>query len=264
MYGSSIALQTAIATALTLFPCYAARAQEKEDIRLRVGLGAQIRPEYLGSDGTEFAPLWDVAVARGSNQFDFEAPDDSFDIKLYSKNGFSFGPAANIAPGRDRSDVGARVEKLSTTVEVGGFVQYEVSDSIRLRTEVRQGIGGHDGLVASIGADHLWRQGDDYVFSVGPRLLLSDGNYQRAWFGVDSNSAVTSGLPEYRPDAGIHAVGATSAAFYQLSPRWGLFGFGRYERLVGDAADSPIVRELGSRNQFSAGAGLTYSFSIRR
>lgn len=264
MLRTAITIRAAIATALTLFPCYAALAQDKEDIRLRVGLGAQIRPEYLGSDGTEGAPLWDLSVARGSDQFDFEAPDDSFDIKLYSKNGFSLGPVANIVPGRDRSDVGARVEKLSTTVEVGGFVQYEVSDSIRLRTEVRQGIGGHEGLVASIGADHVWRQGDDYVFSVGPRLLLSDDRYQRAWFGVDADSAVNSGLPQYRPDAGIHAVGATSGVTYQLSPRWGLFGFGRYERLVGDAAKSPIVRELGSRDQFSAGAGLTYSFTIRR
>lgn len=264
MHRTTLSTRSVIASALILFPCYAALAQDKEDIRLRVGLGAQIRPEYLGSDGTEWAPLWDLALARGSDQFDFEAPDDSFDIKLYSKNGFSFGPVANIAPGRDRSDVGARVEKLSTTVEFGGFVQYEVNDSIRLRTEVRQGIGGHEGLVASIGADHVWREGDAYVVSVGPRLLLSNGRYQRAWFGVDADSAVTSGLPQYRPDAGIHAIGATSGAAYQLGPRWGLFGFGRYERLVGDAANSPIIRELGSKNQFSAGAGLTYSFSIRR
>jgi outer membrane protein len=118
--------------------------------------------------------------------------------------------------------------------------------------------------VASIGADHVWREGDDYVFSIGPRVLFSDSNYQRAWFGVDSDSAVTSGLPQYRPDTGIHAVAATSGATYRLSARWGLFGFGLYERLLGDAAKSPIVRELGSRDQFSVGAGLTYSFTIRR
>jgi outer membrane protein len=43
-----------------------------------------------------------------------------------------------------------------------------------------------------------------------------------------------------------------------------MFGFARYERLVGDAAKSPIVRELGSRNQLSGGAGLSYTFKMSR
>jgi outer membrane protein len=49
-----------------------------------------------------------------------------------------------------------------------------------------------------------------------------------------------------------------------LNDRWGLFGFARYERLVGDAAKSPIVREFGSRNQLSGGIGLNYTFTIPR
>ncbi|MEO6255217.1 MAG: MipA/OmpV family protein, partial [Sphingomicrobium sp.] len=56
----------------------------------------------------------------------------------------------------------------------------------------------------------------------------------------------------------------TSGLSYQFSPRFGMFGFGRYERLVGDAAKSPIVRELGSRNQLSGGLGLSYTFNIQR
>ncbi len=43
-----------------------------------------------------------------------------------------------------------------------------------------------------------------------------------------------------------------------------MFGFARYERLLGDAARSPIVRELGSRNQLSGGIGLSYTFTVRR
>ena len=62
----------------------------------------------------------------------------------------------------------------------------------------------------------------------------------------------------------MHSVVATSGAHVQLRGAWGLFGFARYERLVGDAAKSPIVRELGSSNQYSGGLGLTYTFTIRR
>lgn len=254
----------AFASAALLVPIQPAIAQESNDLRIRVGLGGQIRPEYLGAKGSEWGPLWDFSMARGSNQFDFDAPDDNFDLELLSSGGLSVGPVANIRKGRTNSEVGAPVGKVPTTVEVGAFAQYYISESMRLRAEVRRGIGGHDGLIARLGGDYVWRDGDRYLFSIGPRLLFSDSRFQRAWFGVTPEASAATGLPVYRPNAGLHAIAATSGVNYQLSRDFGLFGFARYERLVGDAAQSPIVRVFGSKNQFSAGAGLTYTFTIRR
>lgn len=251
-------------SAALLFPLSPALAQESEDIRLRVGLGVQSRPEFIGADKNGWAPLWDLATKRGTDPFEFEAPDDSFDIKLFSKRGFSIGPVANIQNGRKESEIDAPLGKVPTTVEAGAFSQYEVSNSIRLRAELRKGIGGHEGMVASIGGDYYWRDGDRYLFSIGPRLLLSDARYQRAWFGVGAEASVASGLSEYRPGGGLHAVAGTSGLTYQLNRDFGLFGFARYERLVGDAGRSPIVRELGSKSQVSGGLGLTYTFTIKR
>ncbi|MFL6729449.1 MAG: MipA/OmpV family protein [Sphingomicrobium sp.] len=258
-----------IGTVGLLLPWSAAFAQDApddssgKDRRVRVGLGAQVRPEYIGADDTEVAPLWDIDIARGDNPFKFEAPDDKFGIAVISKNGFSLGPAANIESSRKESDVGAPVGKVKTTFEAGAFAQYELSDSFRVRGEVLKGLGGHDGVVGTLGADWISRDADRYVFSIGPRVLFSDGRYQRAYFGVTPEVALATGLPAYRPDAGIHAVALASGLSYQFNNRFGMFGFGRYERLVGDAAKSPIVREFGSRNQWSAGAGLTYTFNIR-
>jgi MipA family protein len=62
----------------------------------------------------------------------------------------------------------------------------------------------------------------------------------------------------------VYAVAVASGLSHQLNSSWGLFGFGRYERLVGDAAKSPIVGQLGSRNQLSGGIGLNYTFTIQR
>jgi len=241
-----------------------AAAQDKRDLRVRVGLGGQLAPEFIGSDDVELGPLWDIDVARGENPFPFETPDDAFSIRLFSENGFTAGPAANVEWKRKESDVGAPVGKVKTTVEVGGFAEYMVGETIRLRADLRKGLGGHEGLVGSIGADRIWRDGDRYVFSIGPRVLFSNARYQRAYFGVDDEAALASGLPAYRPDGGLYALAATSGLSYQFSPRWGAFGYARYERLIGDAADSPIVRELGSRNQLSGGIGLSYTFTVKR
>jgi outer membrane protein len=154
---------------------------------------------------------------------------------------------------------------VKTTIEAGAYASYQVSKSIFLRAEVLKGLGGHDGIVGTIGADQVWRDGDRYVFSIGPRVLFSDARYQRAYFGVTPADALATGLPVYRPGGGIHGVALASGLSYQFNPTWGVFGYARYERQVGDAADSPIVlSSFGSRNQISGGIGLNYTFTIHR
>ena len=263
-YGSVMKLQLVLLCSAALLASHPAKAQDSDDYRVRVGLGAQLQPEFLGADGTEVGPLFDLDIARGTNPFRFEAPDDSFGIRLISGDRFSAGPAANIEGSRKNSDVGAAVGKVPTTVEAGAFAEYLVSDSFRVRADLRKGLGGHKGIVGAIGGDYIMRDGDRFVLSFGPRLLIANGRYQRAYFGVDDEAALATLLPVYRPDGGIHAVAAASGLSYQFSPRFGMFGFARYERLVGDAAKSPIVREYGSRNQLSAGLGLSYTFTISR
>ena len=238
-------------------------AQDGEGTRVRVGLGGQIRPDALGAEGHEWAPLFDFALKRSSGPFEFGAPDDNFDISLYSNDGLSIGPVANYQSGRRNRDFdGVDVGKVPNTIEAGAFVQYHLSEAFRLRGEVRKGIGGHNGLIASLGADAVWRDGDRYVFSAGPRLNITNSRYQREFFGVSPERALITGLDPYDPDGGIQSVGATTGLHMQVSGPIGVFGFARYERLVGDAGKSPIVRELGSRNQMSAGLGLNYTFSL--
>lgn len=252
-----------IGLAALVLPVAGAQAQVIGTYTVRPGLGAQVTPEFPGADSMRWSPYFSFSFAKEGEPFGFGAPDDSFDLKLFSSGDFSAGPVAAIEGKRDEDEVGAPVGDVKRTFEAGAFAQYEISDAFRLRAEARKGIGGHDGLVASIGADKIWRDGDRYAVSLGPRLLFSDAKYQRAYFGVSEATALESGLEPHRPGSGLHAVAATGAMQYSLGGGWGLFGYARYERLVGDAADSPIVRELGSPNQYSAGLGINRTFTIR-
>ena len=249
--------------AAAVLPIAEASAQLAGTVRVRPGLGVQIRPDYVGSDTSEWAPYFKFSVARDDRPFSVGAPDDSFGIGLVSSHGFSAGPIAAIASSRKNSDVGVPIGKVPTTFEAGAFVQHEFGESFRLRGEVRKGIGGHDGVVGSVGADYIWRDGDRYAFTIGPRLLFSNARYQRAYFGVTPEASLASGLEPYRPGSGLHAIAATSGIQYSLGGGWGTFGFARYERLVGDARKSPIIREIGSPNQISAGIGLNRTFTIK-
>ncbi|URD60278.1 MipA/OmpV family protein [Sphingomonas sp. KRR8] len=234
------------------------------DLRIRVGAGAQTRPSFVGADKNDIVPLVRVSIAKGDNEFRFTAPDDGFGIPLFTSGGFAVGPVGYFQSKRTNEDAGVAIGPVKRTIEAGGFVDYVLNDSIRLRAELRKGIGGHDGLVGQVGADKIWRDGDKYVFSIGPRLLFSNGRYQRAYFGVSPTAALATGLPAYRPGSGLHAVALASGLNLALNKQFGLFGYGRFERLVGDAAKSPFIRQYGSRNQLSAGIGLNYTFTIRR
>ena len=241
----------------------AASAQQADDVRVRVGLGAQLQPDFIGAKHSDVAPLFNLNVAHGSKEFKFGAPDDSPSIAVVSSGGFSAGPAVNLQGARKERDVGAPVGTVPRTIEAGAFAQYLVADSFRVRAEVLKGLNGHKGLLGSVGVDKIWRDGDRYLFSVGPRVLFSNGRFEDAYFGVTPAAALASGLPTYRPNGGIYGVALTSSASYQLGGGpWGLFGFARYERLVGNAAKSPIIRDFGSRNQLSAGVGVNYTFNL--
>ena len=239
-----------------------AQAQENEapPKRTRLIIGPQLAPSWPGADQYSLGPYVDLSRERVGTEFTFEAADESFGAPLIASGKFAFGPSLGFVGKRTAADVGANLPKVGLTIEAGGFAQVSPTPNLRLRVEARRGLGGHDGFVGEVSADYIARDGDDWLFSIGPRVSLGDGKYQRAYFGVSPTAAATSGLSAHDIDGGIHAVGLTAGYLRQFSPSWGFAVYGRYDRLVGDAARSPIVRQFGSRDQPSVGVALSYTF----
>lgn len=227
--------------------------------RYRVTLGPQVGPRYPGADGANITPFFDLARARGDEQFVFSAADESFGLSLFQANGFAAGAVLGFEGSRRKRDAPG-LPRVGFTFEPGGFVQYNFGEPLRARVEVRQGIGGHKGLTSYAGVDYVARDRDEWLFAIGPRLTVSNGRYQRAYFGVPADRSIASGLPTYRPSGGIQAVGGTASFIKRLTPRWGVYTYGKYDRLVDDAGRSPVVRAYGSRNQWSAGLAASYTF----
>ncbi|HSX55637.1 MAG TPA: MipA/OmpV family protein [Sphingomonas sp.] len=252
--------------AATVFavPAHAQEEARREPFRTRVTLGPQLVPGHPGSDELSLRPFVDVARARGDNEFEFEAPDESFGFPVLRASGFAIGPAIGFEGKRDADAVGAPIHKVGFSVEAGAFVQTWIGDALRVRVEGRKGVTGHRGWTGVVSADYVAREGDDWLFSIGPRITLSDTKYHRAYFGITPADAAASGLPVHDPKGGIQAAGVTAGYLRQLSRRWGVATYARYDRLTGDAADSPVARSLGSRDQFSGGIALSYTFGTAR
>lgn len=231
-----------------------------------VGGGAMAQPKYPGAEDYGIYPLPIIGLRREGQPIPFEAPDDGFGFGLLrGGHGFNFGPDVSFVNKRRDRDVGAPVGNVGVTVEAGAFAEVYVVDQLRLRVAGRKGLGGHDGWVGDISADLVLRRGGDRtIFSIGPRARLGDGSFHRAYFGVTPAAATATGLPAFNPGGGFYAVGANTSLTQRIGRDWGVYGFAGYDRLVGDAADSPIVRAFGSRDQFSGGLGLFYEFGVGR
>ena len=239
-------------------------AEEESGRIVTVGGGAILQPRFPGARELEFRPWPILGTRRAGTAERFSAPDDSFGLALMKGGNFSLGPAANIASGREEEDAIKGIGNVGTTVEVGAFAEAYMTDNLRFRAEARKGIGGHEGLIGDLGADYII--GDPAkgsFFSIGPRLRLADARYHRAFYGVSPAQRAATGLALHDPDAGLHSAGALVSARVPLGGQLGLRAYGRYDRLLGDAADSPLVRSgVGSRNQFEAGIGLAYNFRL--
>jgi len=263
-----VAFGSAFAAALP-FLIWPAQAQDQattsRDWLVTLGLGARANPQYPGSKTLVIAPIPSFAIRHVGDPLPFSAPDQSASVAVLGhRDGFDFGPAGNIRLKRDQDDVGAPVGNVGFTVEAGAFVRTWVGPHLRLRAEGRKGIGGHHGLLGDLLADYVLRDDDRTIFSIGPRLHFADDRFENAYFGISRAASARTGIPVYRPGSGLYAVGAVTSIVHQLSPTWGVNAFAGYNRLVRGAADSPIVRRFGSRDQLSAGVGITYTFAYHR
>lgn len=261
---------TAAAALLTLCAAPAAAQEDREDddggggYIVTIGAGAQAYPKFPGAEDLGVFPMPIVGFRRAGRPVPLEAPDEGFGFGLLGEDSpINIGPAVNFQRRRREEDVGAAVGNVGWTVEAGGFVEALLGENFRLRAEARQGFGGHEGLLADFGADLFVRGNGDTLFSIGPRVRWADDDYMDAYYGVTPPIAIQTGLAAFDPGSGIHAVGATAGMRVDLGGGLALQGYARYDRLMNDAADSPIVTSFGSRNQFGAGLGLSYSFRVR-
>jgi outer membrane protein len=264
MTRTSLLLSAGAACVGLLFAAPASAQDEGRGWTVTVGPGAIYKPKFPGADEMGIG-IWPIfSVRRSGTEPKFATPDDSFGISLVDSGSIRLGPAANIDTGRDEDDAIEGLGDINWSIEGGAFAEAFMMDRhFRLRGEVRKGFGGHKGLIADLAADAIVGSPSEAVFSIGPRARFTNGRYNRSFFGIDEEQSLATGLPEYDPDGGLYSAGALAFANYQFSRAIGIRGYARYDRLMGDAKDSPIVQsEIGSRNQYEVGLGMTFTFDV--
>ena len=230
-----------------------------------VGIGGEYTPDFVGSKNGKLMPIPIFSIRRAGSVDQFRGPRDSASIALFDVGNFRAGPAFKYVGSR-RSDKYAELTGLGdvkAAYELGGFVEYFPVDWLRLRSELRQGMGGNTGTVADVSADVIVPLIQRLTISAGPRFTWKSTKATAPYFGVDAVQSVASGLPMYDAKGGAHSVGFGGQISYRINPHWEVHAYVEYEKLLGDAADSPLVKLRGSSNQTTIGLGASYSFDFR-
>lgn len=239
-----------------------------QDAGISLGLGGAVafKPRYEGSDEYE---AYGIPIIRPSfggglgGRVNVRGADDAR-FRLLEFGGFELGPLAGYAFGRDEDD-GRLLRGLGDVdggLVLGGYVGYRLGPvlfdvsyhhivtgdegaQIRFGGEIRQPVNQAVTLISRVGATY------------------ADDTYMSNYFGISSAQAARSvpGLPAYGTSAGIKDVHAEVGTQIQLSEKWRLRALARYARLLGDAADSPVVE---TEDQFSGSIGLSYTFDLGR
>ena len=141
---------------------------------------------------------------------------------------------------------------------VGGGFRY---DWFRAYATIRQGFNGYSGQTGEIGADVILPIGPRFEVAFGPRTSWGSDGYMETYFGVTPSEASKGILTAYKADAGFKTAGLAATANYWLTDKTRLQVRGSWNRLIGDAGDSPIVK-YGSRDQWMVGIGISHKFSF--
>jgi len=220
---------------------------------LSIGVAAGVSPDYEGSNDYEFGFGPNISASWRDTIF---YKGKSLGANLIRKKNLKAGLIVAKASGRDEDD-NDKLEGLGDVdsgIEVGGFVSYKTKP-LRFKAEARQEVdSGHEGALVelSVGSDLPFVKPLVYV-ELGTTWASDD--YMENFFAIDSQQSSNSGLQRYNADAGFKDVNISISVGYPITNRWRIGATAEYKRLLGDAADSPIVDD---KNQFVAGLGLSY------
>lgn len=266
-----ITFAAAITAGLLLTPIDVKAEGERS---LTLGGAVLVKPKYEGSDEHDVLGI-PIIIPRFSTPGDDPSMFQSFrqrvkfrgldDIRVRALGGdrFQAGVVTGYKTSRDQSD-GDLLRGLGDIdggLVLGAYTGFSLG-AFEFDAAILDKVTGDDsGYELRFGAE-TERQvtaRTKIVARIGTTFASDD--YMQTYFGVTPAQASRSraGLPVFSPDAGIKDVYFELGGELALGERWLLKAGGRYGRLLGDAADSPVVE---SENQLSGVLGMGYRFSL--
>jgi len=245
--------------ALWALVCCAAHAQESRALMPPgshdLALGAMFvnAPEGEGSSKRESALLpalsgsWSNGIFASLGRVGMSLSDDPV---------VNYGPLLAYGIRQQRADDDS--DSASLEFRGGGFASYAFASNLNFSLDALYGGGAnHHGLELDLNAAYAEPIAAHHTLVVTPQLVWANAAYMQSTFGLTPGQALTDHLSTYRAGAGAKDVGVDVRWDWELGTRVTLLTGMLASRLVGSAADSPLVER---RNQVYGYSSLTWRF----
>jgi len=242
---------------------------------ITLGGSAIVKPKYEGSDEFEVIPI--PLIVPGFSDMPDDNPSmfkkfrqrikfrglDDIRVRVLGDGRLQVGAVTGYITDRDASD-GARLRgwgDVEGGVVLGGYSSFQLG-AIEFDAAILEKVTGDaSGFEVRFGAETTRQLTSRTTVVARFGTTFGSEEYMQTYFGVTPAQAARSrtGLPVYFADGGIKDVFVELGASTEVGDRWLLKTGVRYGRLLGEAADSPVVE---AENQFSGVLGLGYRFDL--
>ena len=188
-----------------------------KDWTFDIGPGVVVAPWFEGSANYRVLPIPNIDLRYQRDRF-FVSARDGVGATVLDADGFKAGPILRYRFPRNDGEGGLAygMGSVPFTVEGGGFLRYDLP-YLSAKIELRRGLGGSNGLVFDALVDGKLRLGPTVFLSAGPRLSVTDGTYNQAYFGVNATQSANTGYAQYYPGAGLRSVGAAASGVWRIT-----------------------------------------------
>lgn len=226
------------------------------DTAIRVGAVVLSGQRYQGASEQKVSAVPGIFL-HASNGL-FADPLNGVGYSFEPQGNLQYGLRVNLETGRSVETTLPGFEKINARANPGAFANYTVNDKLTLRSALRLGMGeGADGSLLHLGGSYKVFQAGFFGVSLNASLKYADSKYMQSYFGVTPAQSAASGLKAYQPGAGFAAAKVGLTAGTPLSRQIFVFSNLSLQRLLGDAANSPIISK---KMQPTAFIGGVYTF----
>lgn len=259
-YCAVSCLLTPLVTVVLAGPAQAATDMKEpasSEWSVGLGLGAAWSAEYRGADSyeTKGVPWFQARKGRFSIN-----PVTGLSYDLLKTQNWTLASSLSYAAGRDNAGALARFEDVHGSVMAGAIVSWS-SGHWQVNGDVAAPVSGDlEGVRVRAYLRYRGQISERLSYGFGPGASWGSSNWNQALFDVSTSDAARSGLNTYRTEGDFVRASMNGRLTYQLTPLLSVSTIARYSRLLADAADSPIVADVGNANQWLGSVILNYQF----
>ncbi|RZJ11481.1 MAG: MipA/OmpV family protein [Rubrivivax sp.] len=232
-------------------------AEQGDDMRYLLGASVAVGPEYDGASkvSAKLKPVWAVKFGRiriasggGSALLGFgrNAAGAGASTQFVETDKWRVGLSLRVDSGRDSGDADTTrgLPDVKRTLRARLYANYSLAADWNVGASLSQDVLGHKGGLTS-SVDLGWRlyRSASTEWTSGIGLSASDAQNMRSYFGVPASAASSVGKPAYDPGAGLRDAYLYVGVRHAFNPHWFVFGSASASRLLGPAADSPLVQK---------------------